>query len=161
MSWTFLYNAPDKRQVVEKCTKNQGHHRCVLKAVHGNNLWTVWHDTVKEVKEIVLFKLGKDNGSWGYKGIPESAGPLFYDCPESFLKEVSKGNESWRAKVRKHHAKEKNRRDALKSLNIGSIVRLEGCKPSEFRVLSLKPLIGTASTGLEYKLQKTKITEVF
>ena len=166
MGWTFLYNCPDKSQVIEECVKEQSTHVCIAKSVLGNSLWTVWRHKTKLTLEIVLFRLGKDNGSWGYKDMTEGMGPCYYDCPLSFLNLVPEPTDSphakgWREKVREHHAKEKGRRSVVKSLKVGSMVRLAGCTPSEFRVTSLNPLRGTSSSGDIYKLIKVKITEVF
>lgn len=166
MGWTFLHNTPDKRQVVEMCTRDSDTLKCVKKAVHGNHLWTVWQDSVTKNKTIVLFLLGKDRGDWGYKDITEGMGPVEVDCPLSFLDFVPEPTDSpyakgWREKVRKYHEQEKTRRGALKALEIGKMVRLKDSNPSEFRIVSLDPLRGTASTGHTYKIPKTRVVEVF
>ncbi len=166
MGWTFLHNTPDKRQVVEMCTRSSDTLRCVTKAVHGNNLWTVWYDSVTKKKTIVLFLLGRDRGDWGYKDITEGMGPVECDCPLSFLEAVPEPTDSpfakgWRERVRAYHEQEKSRRGALKALEIGKMVRLKDSNPSEFRITSLTPLQGTTSNGLTYKIPKTRILEVF
>ncbi len=165
MGWTFLHNMPDKRQVIEMCTRGSKTLQCVMKAVHGNHLWTVWQDSVTKNKSIILFLLGKNQGDWGYKDITEIMGPWEYDCPLSFLDAVPEPNtrsaKEWREKVRKYHEQEISRRDALKVLEVGKMVRLKDSNPNEFRIVSLDPLRGTASTGHTYKIPKTRIVEVF
>lgn len=173
MSWTFLHNAPDKRQVIETCTKGSDKLKCIMKAVHGNHLWTVWQDSVTKNKSIVLFLLGKDHGCWGYKDITEHMGPSYYDCPLSFFDEVPEPESnsaptcpfvysvSWREKVRAYHFKEKERRTHLKNLAVGSMVRLvDGYKPSVLRITSTDPLRGTSPEGDLYRIPKTRIAEV-
>lgn len=166
MGWTHLYNCPDKNQVIAECTRESSNHVCVAKSVHNNSLWTVWKNKTTQNLEIVLFLLSKDQGSWGYKDMSEGMGPYYYDCPLSFLEMVPEPTDSphskgWREAVRKYHTKEKEHRSVIKSLKIGSMVRLNGCTPSEFRVTSLNPLRGSSSSGDIYKLIKARITEVF
>lgn len=165
MGWTFLHNTPDKRQVIETCTRGSDTLKCVMKAVHGNHLWTVWQDLVTKKKSIILFLLGKKLGDWGYKDITEEMGPVEYDCPLSFLDFVPEPNttyaKGWRKKVRKYHEQEISRRDALKVLDLGKMVRLKDSNPNEFLIVSLNPLRGTASNGHTYKIPKTRIVEVF
>lgn len=165
MGWTFLHNAPDKRQVIEMCTRSSDTLKCVMKAVHGNHLWTVWENSVTKKKSIILFLLGKDRGNWGYKDITEIMGPWEYDCPLSFLDAVpepdTRSAKEWREKVRAYHDQEKSRRKVLKSLEIGKMIRLRDSHPSEFRITALNPLQGTTSTGQLYKIPKTRIKEIF
>jgi hypothetical protein len=161
MGWTFLYNAPEKRHVIEDVTREGETVKCVRKSTVGNHLWTIWERKEDGHKFIVLFLLARDRGNWGYKDMTESMHPYYYDCPLSFLDEVPVASEDWREGVINHHSAEKNRRRMLKSLTVGKTVRLkQGYKPSELRVVSMKPLIGEAG-GNRYRLQKTKITEVF
>jgi hypothetical protein len=162
MGWMFLHNAPDKRQVVETCTKSSATLKCVKKAVHGNHLWTIFENTVTKKKSIVLFLLAKNQGCWGYKDITEHMGPSFYDCPVSFFDEAPRPESaSWRAKVRLFHLQEKERRTHLKNLAVGSMVRLmDGYKPSVLRITSTDPLRGTSSEGDLYRIPKTRIAEV-
>ena len=161
MGWTFLYDAPEKRDVIEDCTRGSDKLKCVRKAVHGNELWTIWHNTETNCKYIVLFLLARRDSNWGYKDMTESMGPFYYQCPLSFLDEVPVANEEWREKVQAFHAQKKDNRKLLREIRAGKIVKMRGTKPSEFRVVLTKPLIGVAlENGQRYKLVKSRITEV-
>jgi hypothetical protein len=50
---------------------------------------------------------------WGYKGMDESVGPCYYDCPLAYLDMVPQAEgpyaQAWREKVRAYHAQRKGR----------------------------------------------------
>lgn len=160
MGWTFLYDAPEKRHVIEEATREGEMLKCVRKSTVGNHLWTVWESKDNGKRYIVLFLLAKNRGNWGYKDITESMGPLYYDCPLSLLKEAPVANETWRDQVVEYHRNEKARRSSLKNLSIGKTVRLkEGFCPNELTVIEVNPLIGIAN-GRRYRLRNTHIVDV-
>jgi hypothetical protein len=164
MGWTFLYNAPDKSQVIEECTRGSDKLRCIRKASHGSELWTIWEDTETKHKTIVLFLLARKDRNWGYKDMTEAMHPYYYQCPLSFLDEVPVANEDWREKVRKYHKQKKQNHSLVKKIKVGSFVTLRDSKPNRFRVISLKPFLGTAMQGggaaVTYKLVKSRIIDV-
>lgn len=161
MGWTFLYDAPEKRDVIADVTKGSDTLKCVRKAIHGNELWTIWQNTETGLKYIVLFLLARSNGNWGYKDMTESMGPYYYQCPLSFLDEVPVVNEEWRKGVRSFHEEQKRNRKLLKSIRAGQIVTLKGCKPDRFRVLQTNPLVGLAlENNTRYKLVKSRVVDV-
>ncbi len=127
MGWMFLHNCPDKRQVIEMCTRDSDTLKCVKKAVHGNNLWTAWQDSVTKKKIIILFLLGKDRGDWGYKDITEGMGPVEVDCPLSFLilflSLILRMPRDGEERVRKYHEEEKTRGGALRFWKLERWVR--------------------------------------
>lgn len=162
MGWTFLYDAPKKRHVVEDCTRGSDKLKCVRKATHGNELWTIWHNSETNQKLIILFLLAKRNGNWGYKDMTESMFPYYFQCPLAFLDEVPVANESWRARVRDYHEGKKRNKEIVKNLRAGQIVKLRDSNPSEFRVIETgKTMIGiSVDNGARYKLVKSRIVEV-
>jgi hypothetical protein len=160
MGWTFLYNAPEKRQVIAEVTQSSNNINCLCKALHGNELWTIWYNSNTNEKLIILFLLARSGGNWGYKDMTEEMGPYFYQCPLAFLDEVPVTNEAWRAKVREFHAGKKQNRTLVRQIKSGQMVKLKDSKPNMFRVVSTNPLIGIAADGLRYKLVKTRIVEV-
>jgi hypothetical protein len=166
MGWTFLYNAPEKRHVIEDVTRGSQDLKCIKQSCNGNHLWTIWERTDTKKRFIALFLLQKSEGNWGYKDITEDMGPCYYDCPLYFLDEVTKENslaynENWRARVRKHHGSRKERSQLFKNIEVGSLVKLKDSKPSEFRVLSKDPFRGVSTeNGMTYKLVKSRIIEV-
>jgi hypothetical protein len=80
-------------------------HKQVFK---GNNMWTIqeWFVNDKpQGKFIVLYMMvNHGKGGWGYKGVEETCGPTYYNCPVSWFDEVHTTNETateWRKEVRK------------------------------------------------------------
>jgi hypothetical protein len=149
---------------------------CLASACVGNNLWTVWEFTSEfaesedspitetaTTKVIILFLLGKSGGAWGYKDINESMGPLVYSCPLAYLDMVpesrSEFSQGWREKVREYQAKRNMK------LVVGDCVRLhDSYKPSDFRIVCVRPLKGLALNGggvysLPRKALKEKVSE--
>jgi hypothetical protein len=123
MGWTFLSSAKEKKDIIQDCIRPHANYKCIRQSNSGNELWTIWLDTLTNTKSIVLFILAKQDGSWGYKDIPESMGPFYFKCPLSFLKECTVQNEVWRVRVRQYHeqqntyrrVKAAERRDEVRS----------------------------------------------
>lgn len=157
MGWVFLYDAPNKSDVVADCTRGSDTIKCIRKTTVGYELWTVWHNIKTNEKVIILFLLAKQNGNWGYKNMSEAMHPYFYKCPLSFLNEVPVSNQDWRNKVIDYHANQKG----IKNISVGSVVKMRDSKPNEFRVTSLNPLLGVScENGKTYKLIKARIVEI-
>lgn len=73
----------------------------------GSRLWYI-AETPDGVRHIGLFLLrsGGPDG-WACKCMSESAGPLYYDCPVTYLDKVPDPGgyaTAWRERVREHHA---------------------------------------------------------
>ena len=161
MGWTFLFNAPEKRHVIEECTKSGDRVECVRKSVNNNELWTIWVDKISKKKTIVLFLLSKNKGNWGYKDITEAMYPYYFKCPLSFFEEVPEENKEWREDVRAWHAAQKNNKNLLGKICLGSVVKLNGSTPDKFKVTNLDPLVGVSiENGKEYKLIRNRVVEV-
>jgi hypothetical protein len=159
MSWIFLWNAPDKKQVIEECIKPDANGKCIKHSCYGNELWTLWENA--SGKFIVLFLLDREReGNWGYKTMHESCGPCYYKCPLAFLAECPVTNQNWREKVLAYHEEQRINREALKEVEVGKYVRLKGSKPSEFRVTCLEPFLGVADNDRVYKLVRARVIEV-
>lgn len=89
--------------------------RVVKKCFRGNNLWTIverFVDGKQTDKFIILFMLRRfDQGDWGYKDVDESMGPVYYNCPVSWLDEVPDPGShatAWREEVRNAASKVKS-----------------------------------------------------
>lgn len=95
----------------EKIPKEDGsvvEYRTLSRVMKGNNMWSLMQrvDTRGDVVErsvtfIVLFMLRKfDGGTWGYKDVEASSGPLYYTCPVSWFErttnELNEYETSWR-----------------------------------------------------------------
>lgn len=114
MGWDFgPYE--NKAALVEYLTQswqdNEGFYTCLAKASKTGILWTVWEEVSKETGKsrrwigCDLIKGGK--GRYGYKGMCETMGPLYYSCPLEFLDMVPEPTgdkarycQGWRDKVR-------------------------------------------------------------
>ena len=167
MGWTFLYDAPHKQIVIDECTNppHNGPSKCLKHSVKGNELWTIWERDGK--KSIVLFLLAKSEGNWGYKDMDEAMNPYYYKCPLKFLNEVPVVNQEWRDKVIEYFNNKKTQIDCVRTISIGSVIRLRDSTPNRFVVVSTKPLIGADYTdGVDpinrqlYRIVKSRIIEV-
>ena len=115
MGWDFTCGATKESLVAELLQPWEDRlvgfgNRCQYKvrtlkhSLRGNCLWRIVEVT-KEGKTtlvITLDLLKKSREGWGYKGMDESCGPCYYNCPLGFLKEVPCPNQyvaEWRAKV--------------------------------------------------------------
>jgi len=158
MGWTWTYNLIDKKQIIEEVTRDNTFYKFLKKAVYNNSLWTLWLNINTQQKEIVLFILSKRNGSWGYKNISEIEYRFYYDCPLSFLKEAKVTCMEWRNHVYSYHKQESKRKELLKKIDIGDIVKIRDCNLTEFEIIKIKPLLGKSiKNGKYYKLIKSRI----
>lgn len=103
MGWLFCedskqdlvkrFQAPDFYSEGYKALK----HRLV-----GNQHWSLV-EAPDGRKFITLEIISSSGGQWGYKGMDESVGPAYYDCPVSFLNEADEPRNEfasqWREKV--------------------------------------------------------------
>ena len=117
MGWTFGYET-DRKRFIESITSkshfSDGYtpleHRVV-----GNHVWQLVLKNSTGDKFITLDLIAKQRGGgWGYKGLSESMGPCYYDCPLSLLEKATapldKYAADWRDKVRKYHAEKAQRK---------------------------------------------------
>jgi hypothetical protein len=116
MGWLFKHGQ-NRHDLIEELTAEQrnehGHTwKAIKRAAVGNNLWAVIehvHPEGKIERYIMLFKLGKSGGAWGYKDIGEDCGPYEDNCPLSFfdLAPLADDDKSyardWRERVRQAH----------------------------------------------------------
>lgn len=140
MGWTSSYNWITKASVIEEVISNThwGERFEVLKhSVRGSRVWVLAQHVQPEKKGqqiIVVFLIKKFNDrEWGYKDIDESCGPLYYDCPLSFISSAEKAGgplnasaQSWREDVRTFHAQQKEKRQQVSTLKSGMQLILYG-----------------------------------
>jgi hypothetical protein len=93
----------------------------------GNHWWAVIEHEGKRIIYLALISKTKGEPDWGYKEIPESMGPSYYDCPEALLnlaeeapRELSKWAAGWRVKCRAYHAARKVKYSVGDAVTIGS-----------------------------------------
>ena len=170
MGWLFTYGA-SKADVVKECTRGSERAACLAHSVYGNHLWSVWEtkpaDGAPPKRLIVLDLLGSSRGEgWGNKGMDESMGPYTYDCPLKFLDMVPVACQTWRDKVRAHHAAKSAKLKRKSQIKIGSTVRLtpglmvRGLPICTARVIQVKPLRAETDTGCVVRLMPRHIAEV-
>ena len=107
MGWDFTHGATKESLVAELLQPWENDKikvRTLKHSIRGNCLWRI-AEVTKEGKTtlvITLDLLKKSREGWGYKGMDESCGPCYYNCPLGFLKEVPCPNQyaaEWREKV--------------------------------------------------------------
>lgn len=115
MGWLIGYTQDKKTFVQEMLGK--GSETCVFNehSLKGNRLWVRASNPALGTSFILLFLLRKDRGyGWGYKGIDETVGPYYFDCPLGMLDRCTAPYNdtatAWRAKVREAHATRPTRR---------------------------------------------------
>ena len=126
MGWDFTPGLDDKNKFISDLIRSgksgKIENKCLRYSLRGNHLWTIWEITDFETNEkrkiINLFLISHQRGDgWGYKGISESCGPFYYDCPISFFKTVPNAPNNlsieWREKVKKYHADKKKKKGYL------------------------------------------------
>lgn len=164
MGWLFKHGQT-RHDLIEELTARQtnehGHKWTTVKrAAVGNNLWAVIehaHPDGKAERFIMLFKLAKSGGAWGYKDIGESCGPYEHDCPLSFFDlaplpsdDTSYARE-WRERVRQAHAVRNQK------LTLGQTVKLTN--GHTVRISKLKPLLAhDTSDGRLYRIPRKMLT---
>lgn len=163
MGWTFPYGA-SRSDVIDELTREQktangGIFRTLRKCFKGNTMYAL-HETGPEGetrKWIGVYLLQRSGGDWGYKDMDESMGPIYYDCPVSYLDQADEpSNEyakQWRAEVRRLAAVRK-----AKKPKKGETWSLPGCSIPSVKITSLKPLRGS-HRGTTYKVKRGQLGE--
>lgn len=159
-----------RKAVLGICTQNWSSNtyygRCIAKYRHGRELWTVWERTEHKSGEVVdryisLFVLQYQNDTWGAKEYREEVHPYFYTCPVRFLELAPEvRNQAWRDLVVKHHKEMGRRRELVKQVKKGDVVRCIHVNPDRYLVLALSPMIGRAANGGVYRVPKTRVVEI-
>ena len=163
MGWLFSEQSKEQlvaRRIRDNSTVNgERSWTHLAHSLRGNTLWSVVEMAdISGNRERFIFcdLLAKDKRSdwWGYKDMSECMHPYFYNCPLKFLDMVPiVASEAWREGVRKYHAK-RNRK-----YTVGEVVKLvDGCKPAQVTVTSVKPLRGVAD-GVLYRIKPSHIAE--
>lgn len=86
-------------------------------------------------REIIIFKIVKDNGLFGYKDFDESSHPFIYGCPEYILAQSNSTiglAEEWREKNREIAKKGKDKRYKKSSMIVNNVYKV-GRKKVEFK----------------------------
>lgn len=90
MGWTFNTRPQSKQQIVQELLGGgclPAETEVVKHSLRGNNLWILLDWKPENKKIIWLFRLEKDRANcWGWKGMVESEGPYYFDCPVSWFK---------------------------------------------------------------------------
>jgi hypothetical protein len=151
-----------RKEMTDEQSRPDGYFKTLRSTFHGNTLWAL-HESKRgeDVQRwIGCYRLAKHDGWWGYKSVDESMGPIYYDCPVTYLDEATEpANEyarEWREQVRAH-AKAAAAQRAKKPAQ-GEVWSLRGCKIPQVRIHSAKPLRGYHG-GVLYRIKRRHLGE--
>jgi len=110
MGW--LYGWRSRKELIDTLVSGNGV-ETVKHCLRGNNLWAVQKHEGTTFIALYLLRGGKGTDGWGYKGMDETAGPYYHNCPLGYLDLADEPEYDnaieWRAKVRAWHANQKNK----------------------------------------------------
>ena len=150
MGWSFGWDT--KKELVDYLRKNVNG-KLVASSLRGTKMWSVWEKDGERFIVLDLIECDRRDKSYGYKSMTESWGPVYYNCPLSYLDMAPTACESWREKVRRHHAR------AKRKFSVGEEVSLiQGCKIPSATIVSTRPLLGRYD-GETYRLKKSLIAQ--
>jgi hypothetical protein len=159
MGWYYTDGA-SRSDIIDELTKEQVTEstvfRTLRKCFRGNTMYALHESGPPEgpmTKWLSVYLLQRHKDSWGYKPLPETALPYYFDCPLSYLDEAdpaaNEDAKEWRRTVRE--AAEKR---AAKKPAVGDTWTLEGCRIKEVEITSVRPLRGKAN-GTTYRIKRT------
>lgn len=115
MGWTFTRDYRSKAGFTDYLLDMiAGDDRQVLQhSLRNNHLWVLLQEPGTD-PVILLLLLAREDGAWGYKGLAEADGPMYYDCPLKYLERAPEvincftqnhndSGRSWRSHVRDYH----------------------------------------------------------
>lgn len=121
--------------------------------VRGNMFWGV--ADYKGENVIVCAIIGSSDGEWGYKGMDESMGPYYYNCPLSYLDMAPVQNAEWREKVREYFSRPAIKAGSKLIAKPDSPWNIKGGEHIEtLEIASLRPLFGYANGYYRLKLNR-------
>ncbi len=130
MGTTWNTYRQSKSEFVNELLSKFSPGQVVKSSVRGNSLW-VLIERSSQTKIIGLFLMYCQDGCWGYKDMAEADGPMYYDCPLSFLDAAPEpdgfnmnhrdSGRTWRAFVRDYHQSQRER----VRLKVGDTVKLD------------------------------------
>lgn len=147
MGWTSYYadiytsGKVDRKKIKAICdnqltwTDERGSRNVIKSSIVGNTYYAavehVQPDGSRKVwAAVTRFQTGEKNGfgNFCYKGMDETVGPYYYDCPLSILNLLTETEyeyaKEWREKVRLWHEKQKEKRGkpSLGKLPLGTVI---------------------------------------
>ena len=143
---------------------NGGYVKTLRSSFSGNTLW-VLHEIAREggsnvERFIGCYRLSRYQGEWGYKDMDESVGPVYYDCPVSYLDEATAPmNEhaaEWRKSAREHGERKAAQR--RKKPAVGETWSLQRCTIHHVKIFSVKPLRGSLH-HVHYRISRRHLGE--
>lgn len=131
----------------------------------GNNLWSVWERSDGH-RFLALDMMKPEKGyGWGYKGMDESSGPAYVNCPLAYLDLVPDPGyyaTEWRERVRAYWAAQERQRATAKAAKCGDVLTLVGATLDAVRIVSNRngTLVGVAANGRAYRIPMKMVGEI-
>lgn len=130
MGWTFGWSS--LASLVEDVERLGSNYEVVDRAARSGCRYLLVRDDTGELSIMqVLVKSARYNGrtEWGYKSIPESAGPCRKDCPARLLDkstDMTPYAVQWREGCRSNARKEAARKHIIGGLKRGDVILVDG-----------------------------------
>lgn len=130
-----FYGWNSRKEVIAECLKLAEGFKVVAHTCVGNNLWFIYEKALEggKVERVIgLCCIGchgpKNDKDWGYKPMDESAGPIYYNCPLSYLELAQpmrdcKDSREWREKVKTYWKQKADGAKLAKTLPVGTKVK--------------------------------------
>lgn len=113
MGWLLGWDS--KKQLVDHFRADGFYsegYKALKHSLCGNQHWSLIETPEGDIT-ISLELLQCYHGEWGYKGMTETMGPNYYNCPIGYIRACSPPEnewaKEWREKVIKHHARKSKR----------------------------------------------------
>ena len=109
MGWTVREDWRSRESAlaeIRRDLQNDPNFKTLQMQTSGNRLWYIAQtpDGNLYIGLFLVKSMGEDG--WAYKCMSESAGPVYYDCPVTYLSKVPDPGgyaTNWRERVREHH----------------------------------------------------------
>ena len=175
MGWTFHYHTT-KDQLIRSLLEPRVYIRDngtpvriepLRHTVRGTHLWSLWQELIGDqaTRYIVLHLLAADrkHDGYGYKDMDETMHPYYYDCPVTWLDDLTEpendGSREWRAKVREWHAHEKAHKRRVEAMQPGEQILVYGVPYTyEYCFRPGRYAVRKTETGVLYGATRSMIT---
>ena len=133
MGWLFPYYVYTQKELKDQLRKENAELLIADRSV-GNHFYMLLKRPRGGDSFIVQFMLAQDRGTWGYKEVVETMGPVRATCPDSLLDMADEPRNEyarrWREACRKHNKYKREHRRMVRAIKVGDTLQLKrGCSP--------------------------------